>query len=237
LRNLALITGKAGKTAAGLLSLKEKNNSHGIFDMGGCAALAPGARPMTDKPVRTSLANAWGVDHISDHVEQEQFSLLKNGNIKNAFIFAEDPLGCAINTESIKEVIEKVDFLVVQDLFMSETAKEADLVLPASIHFETGGSFTNSQKFIQQFPASYQSPMEINSVEQLVEMLRLLGVESGYESTADILMEAAGLMRGVPDRESIAFALHHTTEDNLLRRYDHGCDVLIKRFDSVNGER
>ena len=187
---------------------------------------------MTDHSVISSLANAWGVERMSDHVEQEQFSLLKNGDIKNAFIFSEDPLGCAIDKESIKEVLDKIDFLVVQDLFMSETAQEAQLVLPASVHFETGGSFTNSQKFIQQFAGSYQSPLEMNTVEQLVELLSLLGVKSGYASTADILLEAAGLMRGVPDRESIVFALHHTSDDNKARRYDHGCDVLTKRFET-----
>ncbi len=228
LRNLALITGKAGKTASGLISLKEKNNSHGVLDMGGCAALAPGGKSMMDASVRKALAKAWGVDRLPDHVEQEQARLLHDGLIKNAFVFGEDPLGCALDKDAIKGMLEQIDFLVVQDLFLGETARMAHLVLPASLHFEVGGSFTNSQKFIQQFQASYPSPLEQNAMEQLSELLRMLGVDASYESPADVLLEVAGLMVGVPDRDAVFFALHHTAADNPARRFDYGCDMVTK---------
>lgn len=235
LRNLALITGKAGKTASGLLSLKEKNNSHGIFDMGACAALAPGGRSMANGSVRARLAEAWGVDGISERIEQEQYKLLQQGAIKNAFVFSEDPLGCARDKEAMRRVFDGIDFLVVSDIFMSETARQAHLVLPASLHIETGGSFTNTLKCIQQFPGSYPSMLELNTWEQLQQLLGLMGVETEYGTTADILLEAAGLMHGENEREVVSFALHHTVSDNPARHFDHGCDVLALRM--VNGER
>ncbi len=229
LRNLAMITGKSGKTAAGLVSLKEKNNAQGLFDMGACAAIAPGGQPMGDQAQREQLEKTWDMKNLSSRVETEQWQLLEEARLKNAFVFSEDPLGCAIDKQAMAGLLQKVEFLVVQDLFMSETAMQADLVLPASYHFETGGSFTNSTRFIQQFPASHPSPLEMDAPEQLIALLSRLGVETKDKTPAGIMLEVASLLRN--DRTHHPRPLVVTKGDHGKRKFDHGCDILVKRFE------
>lgn len=230
LRNLAMITGKSGKTASGLIALKEKNNAQGLFDMGACAALAPGGKPMQDAGIREQLARTWGVPEVSGEVNQEQWKLLQQGAINLAFIFGEDPLGCAINQPEMTAILKQIGFLVVQDLFLSDTAMVADLVLPASVHFETGGSFTNTQKFIQQFGKSMPSPLEMTSFDQLKALLTGFGVEATYDTPADVMLEVAGLLHELHEENHEPLCLVYTDHDNPSRLFEHGCDYLVKRF-------
>lgn len=231
IRNLNLLLGKTGKTVPGALPLKEKNNSQGIFDMGGCAALAPGGKSMLQESVRKRLAEAWQVDQISGEVNTGQFQLLLSGKIRNAFVFGEDPIGCAINRQEISRALESLDFLVVQDLFMSPTAQLADLVLPASLHFETGGSFTNTQKYIQQFEASVSHSHEYSSFEQILGISEILGVKSSCKTPAQALIEAAGMMLSFKDEKQPDQSLVFTNHEQQSYGFRFGCDMLVKRFD------
>ncbi len=230
LRNLCYITGKTGKSASGLISLKAKNNAQGLFDMGATPGKTVGGQNVRDEITLSALKDIWDKDEIPANVNEQQYELLKEGKIKNAFIFGEDPLGCANNAEEIKNLLGKIDFIVVQDIFLSETAREADLVLPASLHFETGGSFTNTQKFIQQFDAVADSPIEYSSFEQLKTLFEQAGVSNGYESPADVMLEAASLMQKQNDNGYVhKFA--YTKGENNQRLFNHGCDYLVKRFE------
>ena len=230
LHNLCLITGKSGKTANGLLILKEKNNAQGLFDMGACAAIAPGGGSMTDPERREKLLELWQCKTLPEEINQEQWQLLKEGAIRQAFIFGEDPLGCAINKEEMRGVLDKLDFLVVQDLFMTESARMADLVMPASLHTEMGGSFTNTQQFIQSFDEVMAARQSDSSFRQLIALHEAFGLKADYESPADVMLEVASLM----DREvaqNSTRALHHTSSDNPARRFEYACDNLVKRFE------
>ncbi len=231
LRNLCFITGKPGKTASGLISLKEKNNAQGLFDMGACAAIAPGGKNMNDTETVSQLKDLWGTSELPEQVVQEQWSLLKDGKIKNAFVFGEDPLGCAINRTDTKEALEATEFLVVQDLFMSETAEMADLILPASLHTETGGSFTNTQKFIQQYDAVMDSPLEESSFVQLSRLHFMFDLKADYSLPAEIMLEAATLMEP-REKSKSQYQFVHTGDDNPNRRFNHGCDLLVNRFET-----
>ncbi len=228
LRNLALITGKIGKTASGLIALKEKNNAQGIFDMGGCAALAPGGRKMEDQEVADLIKEAWQLDKLPETIANSQMQLLEEGKIKNMFIFGEDPVGTALNKSKTTGWMSKASFRVVQDYFMSETAQQADLVLPATLPFETGGSFTNTQKFIQQFGITHQGPVEHTGFEQLKNLHHQLGVKNGFETPADVMLEAAGILQKLSAQES-SRQLNFTKADNPGRMFDFGCDHLSKK--------
>ncbi len=230
LHNLCFITGKSGKRASGLLALKEKNNAQGLYDMGACAGFIPGGSPMADISNVERLQSYWECTGIPAEVNQDQWGLLQNGSIKNAFIFGEDPIGCALNKEEVAAVLQKVDFLAVQDLFMSETAKASDLILPASLPVETGGSFTNTNKFIQQFNAEMPSPVEATSVEQLKTLHRIAGLQTAYSSPADVMLEVAGLLESRP-KTNTRPTLRYTEKDNPTRRFDYGCDTLVKMFE------
>jgi formate dehydrogenase major subunit len=119
------------------------------------------------------------------------------------------------------------DFVVVQDYFMTETAKHADLILPASFPVESGGSFTNTQKVIQQFKAQFAPVVEVTGVQQLAAILEKFGL-AGKSDVDEILAEAMSLLIIKGDQK---FQFITTHEDNENRMYRHGCDSIVKRFD------
>jgi formate dehydrogenase major subunit len=146
----------------------------------------------------------------------------------NLLIFGEDPAGCAIDKAGVTSLFKAVKFLAVQDYFMTETAARADLILPASLPPETGGSFTNSQKVIQQFGAELTSKVEMNNLQQLCGLLH----EFGFNSTADpaeLFMEAVSLFPGRKSDKKLFLRI--TGKDNQHRRFNYGCDAIMKRFE------
>ncbi len=143
LYNLAIITGKLGKISSGLIALKEKNNSQGLFDMGITPAYGVGGKDIVnDEEFITKLKKVWNISQIPVSVNEDLFDFISKGNAKNMFIFGEDPVGCAVEKDKVLELFNKTNFKVVQDYFMTETAELADLILPASLPQESGGSYT-----------------------------------------------------------------------------------------------
>jgi formate dehydrogenase major subunit len=104
-------------------------------------------------------------------------------------------------------------------------------VLPASVHFESGGSFSNTQKFIQQFEAAMPTPAAMNSFEQLRAIAGVLGMEMKYESPADVLLEAAGIIQRSPENGWVPYRFVSAQGNHPGRRFEHGCDNLVKYFD------
>jgi predicted molibdopterin-dependent oxidoreductase YjgC len=201
--NLAMITGKLGKTSNGLVSLKEKNNSQGLFDMG-----IQGNADLT--------------------------GLINHGKIRNLFIFGEDPIGCTGDKAGVNKIFEKTGFLMVQDYFMTETAANADLILPASFPVETGGSFTNSQKVIQQFEAALPGKVDMSNIEQLLGLLKIFGV-NGQADKEDILHEifASLKINDLPETEIAknSMTLNFTVGDDNNRIFNFGCDSVVSYFE------
>jgi len=232
LRNLALVTGKVGKTASGLLPLKEKNNAQGIFDMGGCSALAPGGCSYGDEMVRSILSKAWKEENLPSAVIGNPIEWLDNGNAKNLFIFGEDPLGTTSDKARVKRWLEKSQFTVVQDYFMTETASVAHLVLPSTLPFETGGSFTNTQKYIQQFGQTHLGPVSQTGFEQLKALHQTFNIPAKFDTPADVMLEAASLFRQLDVKKGLR-KLHFTASDNYNRIFEFGCDHVHARFEGV----
>lgn len=233
MHNLAMITGKIGKTANGLIALKEKNNSHGIFDMGVCPSIGVGTEPILDKDRQYRMKFKWNVDQLPQTVNNIE-KLLQSGKIKNALIFGEDPLGCALDKESTKKLLESIDFTVVQDLWMSDTARMADLVLPASMPWEFGGSYTNSQRKIQQIDKQLEVAIEHDSFKQLATLLEKTGVSSP-KNPGEALEEAITLFPRRGDYKDLHFSFKK--EDNANRQFDFGCDLLHKAIDEEFAEK
>lgn len=233
LHNLAMITGKLGKTANGLIALKERNNSHGIFDMGVCQKIGVGAEPILDKDLQYRMAFTWKTKHLP-HTVHHVHGLLQEGKIKNIFIFGEDPIGCAFNKTQLEQLLQKTDFMVVQDIMMSETAQMADLVLPASFVWEMGGSFTNSQRKIQLVAQQLQGPVLQSSFNQLVMLLNALGVHE-VGSPEQAMNEALTLLPKRGEYKDLHFV--YREHDNLNRLFKHGCDVLMKTINDEFAEK
>jgi formate dehydrogenase major subunit len=224
-----MITGKMGKTAQGLIGLKEKNNSQGVIDMGGCHKVAPGFRFYEQPEVVESLRKKWGVNDLPTDIKSP-YKLLKDHQLKNIFIFGEDPVGCAINRSMVDDWFKNIEFMVVQDYFMTETAQRSDLILPASLPFETGGSFTTTQRRLQKFDKQIESAMEFTSMQQLITLMKNFGL-NGISDHEDALNEFFSLLPPPGDDEKQIFHFQFTEHDNFNLTFNHGCDIVNKCFD------
>lgn len=228
LMNLAIITGKLGKTSQGLISLKEKNNSQGLFDMGIFDDLLPGAGSINDKDIKAGIEKAWKVKSLPFPAAKDNKELLDSEAVRNIFIFGEDPAGCAVDGDMVKRWFEKAGFLMVQDYFMTDTASLADLILPASLPFESSGSYSNTQKKIQQFDKQFDGIVELSGYQQLLALLEVFGV-NGLSDMEDLRKEMYSMLSLAGNTEK--YDLKSTGEDNYRRLFRHGCDNLVKRFD------
>ena len=214
LYNLAMISGKLGKKASGLMPLKEKNNAQGIFDMGAFPCMEPGGVINDFKPSKKIIP------------------ALRQGDFKNIFIFGEDPIGTAINKDEVMKWFDNKDFMLVQDYFMTETANYADLILPASFPIESAGSFTNTQRIIQQFEQQKSGPVKPN-FEQLSELGMALGLDE-YSSVESIFMEFTAALKPKQDNK---YSFRISEENKLYPKFDFGADHLMMRFDKEFKEK
>ena len=226
LYNLVMITGKLGKTANGIIVLKEKNNSHGIADMGVCPRHTVGMQKSDDTSIISKLEAKWGVKGLPVGVEQSPLELIENGGFKNLFVFGEDPVGLSTKKDKTDKWFD-VDFLVVQDSFMTDTAEKADLILPASFTIENDGSFTNTQKIIQSFYQGMESKIEKTTLSQLIDLNAKFGM-NGVSDAQDVMNEIISLL---PEgEENPTYSFEHTNEDNQNKLFMAGVDSLIKMF-------
>jgi formate dehydrogenase major subunit len=226
--NLAMITGKLGKTASGIISIREKNNSQGLFDMGVSPHYGIGGQSLADSEYTTRLKHKWKCDEIASPGTECLHSKLQDGKVKNMIIFGEDPLGSAIDKDYVTSLFKAVKFLVVQDYFITETAAAANLILPATLPSETGGSFTNSQKVIQQFQAEIPPKVELNNLEQITALLGSFGFNSTADP-AELFTETVTLFPGKKNHEKLQLLI--TEKDNQQRKYNYGCDAVMKKFE------
>ena len=196
---LAMITGKLGKTANGIIALKEKNNSQGLFDMGITPEKGPGGQSIKDPVFLKLLEEKWQTRSLPTAIHDIS-KLLSGKLIRNLFIFGEDPIGCA-STSSPAKWIKNADFVMVQDYFMTPTAAEANLVMPPSFPAETGGTFTNAQKVIQEFDALMKPKTGVTNLVQLAGIFKKFGFEIPG-SSKDVFMEFISLLPGIRITES-----------------------------------
>mgnify|MGYP000238091402 CR=1 FL=1 len=226
--NLAMLTGKIGKTASGIISLKEKNNSQGIFDMGIGAYTGVGNRSLRDEDFRKILREVWDVEEIPEVPNNRHIDKLDAGKIKKLYVFGEDPRGCAIDKERVAKWFADAEFVMVQDYFMTETARDADLILPATLPVETSGTFTNTQRFIQQFEKHLDSKVEKENYRQILDLLNAFD-SNGLGDVQDIRKEALSLL---PQNKRFEYRFEYTqgeAEDYHL--FNHGCDSVVRYFD------
>jgi formate dehydrogenase alpha subunit len=150
--NLALLTGSIGKLSSGVNPLRGQNNVQGACDMGALPNVYPGYQKVDDPAVKKKFESAWdcnlsgspGLTHL------EIFDAARQGNIKAIYLVGENPLLSEANAKKVEEAIKKLEFLVVQDIFLTETAKLADVILPAASFAEKEGTVTNSERRVQR---------------------------------------------------------------------------------------
>ncbi len=150
--NLAMLTGNVGKPSTGVNPLRGQNNVQGACDMGALPNVYPGYQAVADANVKKKFEAAWGAK-LPDKpglTITEIFDAAYSKKIKALYFIGENPLLSEPNISHAKEALEKLDFLVVQDIFLSETARLADVVLPGASFAEKDGTFTNTERRVQR---------------------------------------------------------------------------------------
>ena len=192
LANLALICGMIGKESTGINPLRGQNNVQGACDMGCLPDQYPGYQKVAVKENREKFAAAWGVDlpetpgyTATQMMEQE---------LKAMYIVGENPVISEPDAAHVQQVLSSLAFLVVQDIFLTETAAFADVVLPAASYAEKEGTFANSERRVQLIqPAIAPIGSAKADYQILLELMSKLGYENNLSSPEEIMQEIASL--------------------------------------------
>ncbi len=194
--NLALITGNLGREGAGINPLRGQANVQGACDLGALPNVFPGYQKVTDNTVREKFEKAWGVklpDKVGIPVSEFGEKALK-GELKAVYIMGENPMMSEPDIRNAKKGFESLEFLAVQDIFMSETAELADVVFPAAAAYEKDGTFTNTDRTVQLLRPAREKPKGTKFDWQIIcEVAKAMGYPMHYESSAEIMDEAASL--------------------------------------------
>jgi len=150
--NLAMLTGNVGKPSTGVNPLRGQNNVQGACDMGALPNVYPGYQAVANSDIKQKFESAWdcSLSATPGLTLTEIFEAAHQGQIKAICLIGENPMLSDPDSKHIQESLEKLEFLVVQDIFLSETARLADVVLPAATFAERDGTFTNTERLVQR---------------------------------------------------------------------------------------
>ena len=197
LANLAMLTGNLGKEGAGVNPLRGQNNVQGACDVGGLPNVFTGYQPVSDAAVRDKFEAAWGVGYLPGNpglTLMEMMDGAHKGDIEVLFIMGENPVISDPDTEHLKEALRRVDFLVVQDIFLTETARYADVVLPAASFAEKEGTFTNTDRRVQRVRKAVEPPGEARDDSWIIARISSrLQYDMGDVSAPRVMEEIASL--------------------------------------------
>ncbi len=185
--NLALLTGHVGRYGSGLNPLRGQNNVQGGGDMGALPNKLPGFQDVERDPdARARFEQAWGVSIPAKygwHLSQ-MFEAMERGDMRAVYVIGENPAQSEADANRTRELLEGLDHLVVQDIFMTRTAELADVVLPASASWcEAEGTVTNSERRVQRVRRALDPPGQArDDIEIICELARRLGQDWHYAS-------------------------------------------------------
>lgn len=206
LSNLLLVTGNYGRPGTGGYPMRGHNNVQGASDFGCLKNVYPGYEKVDDEAVRRKWARAWGVpeQRLSLEVGADNFTMVQDADtekIRAMYIIGEETAFSDSHSTDVHTGFSKLEFLVVQDMFLSRTAQFADVVLPGCPSVEKDGTFVNTERRIQRF---YQVMPPLGDSRPdwaiLTDLARRMGHDWGYEHPSQIMDEVAGIaeiFRGV----------------------------------------
>lgn len=196
LSNLALLTGNIGKESAGVNPLRGQNNVQGACDMGALPGDYPGYQKVFDKEKREKFEEGWdrSLSGKAGLTVTEILNGCSSKDIRFLYIMGENPMISDPDLNHVEEALKNTEFLVVQDIFLTETAEFADVVLPAATFAEKNGTFTNTERRVQRVrkavePAGESKP----DWKILMELMNLMGMKEKYSDSEDVFNELAGL--------------------------------------------
>ena len=194
--NMAMLVGKLGKSGCGVNPLRGQNNVQGACDMGALPGDMPGYQKVTSEEVMEKFEKAWGTSlnrkpgmHATD-----VFPAAIKKDIRGLFIFGEDPVVTDADQNHIKKALDALDFLVVSDLFMTETAKFADVVLPGTSYAEKEGTFSNTERRVQRVRKAVTLDGEMRlDTDIFIDLMNRMGYPQPQLTSEEIMDEIASL--------------------------------------------
>jgi len=196
LANLALLTGNVGKENAGVNPLRGQNNVQGACDMGALPDVYPGYQKVHLPENREKFEKAWNTElsDVPGLTVVEIMHAAREKRIRGMYIVGENPMLSDPDINHVEEALRSLEFLVVQDIFMSETAELADVVLPAASFAEKDGTFTNTERRVQRVRKALTPPGEArDDWKILCAIAAEMGYEMNYENSSEIQDEIASL--------------------------------------------
>ncbi len=197
LANLAMLCGNVGIEGGGVNPLRGQNNVQGACDMGGLPNVYTGYQKTSDPAVRKRMAAAWGVPNLPESTGltlTEMMDAAHRGALKVLYIIGENPILSDPHQNHVKESLEHLDFLVVQDIFLTDTAMMADVVLPSASFAEKEGTFTNTERRIQRVRKALEPPGEAKDDWKIIaELSTLMGYPMKYTDAKAIMGEIASV--------------------------------------------
>ncbi len=193
---LALMTGNVGKPGAGLHPLRGQNNVQGASDSGLIPMVFPDYQSVQDKDIREKFEQAWGTTLSPDPglTVVEIMHAALQGDVKGMYIMGENPFLSDPNINKVRKGLGNLDFLAVQDIFLTETAEFADVILPASSYMEKLGTYTNTDRRVQIGRPVLDLPGEARLDWQILcDLSTRMGYPMQYGSTKEVFAEFAGL--------------------------------------------
>ncbi len=211
LANLALLTGNLGKEGAGLNPLRGQNNVQGSSDMGCLPVFFPGYQRVDEEEARRKFEELWQAELSPKPglTATEMTGAMLEGQIKGLWIMGENPILSDPNSDHVRKAFEQLDLLVVQDIFLTETAQYADVVLPAASFAEKNGTFVNTERRVQRVRRVVPPPGEARDDLSIINMLtaRMVGPSPAGSVPADgmIFREEERMFKTFPPLAATVF--------------------------------
>lgn len=198
--NLAMITGQIGRPGTGLHPLRGQNNVQGASDVGLIPMMFPDYQAVGDDAIRAKFEDLWGhsLDPIPGLTVVEIMHAIHDNTILGMYIMGENPAMSDPNLSHAREALAKLDHLVVQDIFMTETAQYADVILPASAFPEKTGTFTNTDRRVQMGRQALAPPGDAKQdLTIIIQMAQRLGLSWDYSGPEDVFNEMRHAMPSI----------------------------------------
>jgi formate dehydrogenase major subunit len=194
--NMAMMVGKLGRPGCGVNPLRGQNNVQGACDMGAQPNQYSGYQNVTNPEIRAKFEKAWGVSLPSEiglHAT-DVFPAAIRGEVKGLYIYGEDPVVTDPDTHHILKALKSLDFFVIQELFMTETAQLADVILPGRSYAEKEGTFSNTERRVQRVRKAIEVPGNMRlDTDIICDLMRRMGYDQPTLTASQIFDEMAEL--------------------------------------------
>jgi len=198
--NLALMTGNLGMESRGVNPLRGQNNVQGSSDMGCTPDQYPGYQKVNLASIKTKFKKAWGVklSETPGLKATEMIDAVDEGKIKAMYIMGENPVLSDPDMNHTIKALKKLDFLVVQDIFLTETAEFADVILPAASFAEKDGTFTNTERRLQRVRKALSPPGEAREDLWIIcQLSERMGYPMKYNLVEEVFQEIGSVWEAV----------------------------------------